>query len=107
MVIAILYLLNTILSYIGIDTVILSLLGGMSILPLIFLYLTSYVFKFCAYHRMFLHYIVVCDIINYIDYYYGIPLSDRSLFALNIIIAGVFLFVILYLKFKVCKHLKD
>lgn len=26
-------------------------------MPLLFLYLTSYLFHFCAYHRMFLHYI--------------------------------------------------
>ena len=29
---------------------------GTVIAPLVFLYLTSYVFKFCAFHRLFIHY---------------------------------------------------
>ena len=100
MIIAGLYLLNTILSYFYIDIPLLSVIGGMSILPLIFLYVSSYAFKFCEYHRMFLHYIVVCDSIAYIEYYSGGILSDRSYLLLHIIIAGLFLYIILYLKFK-------
>jgi len=102
--IAFLYLMNSILSYLGIDILLLSILGGMSILPLLFLYITSYAFKFCVYHRMFLHYILICDGANYIDYYCNIPLSDRSLFIAHLTLAGIFLFIIVYLKFKVCKH---
>lgn len=103
MVIAGLYLANSVLSYFGIDLLIFSILGGMSLLPLLFLYITSYCFRFCEYHRMFLHYIVLNDIINYIDYYYGIPVSDKSMFVFHIIMAGIFLFIILYLKFKICR----
>lgn len=97
MLFAIVHLLNTILSYFGIDLVLLSYIGSVSLLPLVFLYLSSYVFEFCEYHRMFLHYTVVTDIINIYDYYIGIPLSTRSLFCLHAIITGVFLFLILYL----------
>lgn len=100
MVIAGIYLVNTILSYFCIDLPILSTIGGMSLLPLLFLYISSYVFKFCEYHRMFLHYIVVNDIINYIDYYKGIPCSDRTYLFIHIIIAGIFMFLILIFKFK-------
>ena len=52
-------LANTTLFYFGIDATILTYMGGVSFLTLGFLYLSSYVFKFCAYHRMFLHYINV------------------------------------------------
>lgn len=100
MIIAGLYLLNTILSYFYIDIPILSLIGGMSILPLLFLYVSSYVFKFCEYHRMFLHYIVISDSIAYIEYYTGGILSDRNFLLLHIIIAGLFMYFILYLKFR-------
>ena len=62
---------NSILSYLDIDVVILNYIGGVSILPLIFLYLSSYVFKFCEYHRMFLHYLLITDIINVYDYHIG------------------------------------
>lgn len=41
---------NSILSYIDIKVVILNYIGGVSILPIIFLYFSSYVFKFCEYH---------------------------------------------------------
>lgn len=52
---------------------------------------------------MFLYYIGVVDIINYIDYYIGIPISDKWLLGIYLIVAGLFLFLILYLKFKVCR----
>ena len=98
MTMAVLYLLNTILFYFGIDLEILSYLGGVSFLTLGFLYLSSYVFKFCSYHRMFLHYIVVSNLICIYDTYVGISLSDGNLFILNMSVAGIFLFIILYLK---------
>lgn len=101
MIIAGIYLMNTILSYFCIDLVILSIIGGMSLLPLLFLYISSYVFKFCAYHRMFLHYIVVNDCINYLDYYMENGLCEaRTFLLLQIIVAGVFMYIILYLKFR-------
>ena len=64
MVLAFTALLNSILSYFNIDLYILSYMGGISIFTMVFLYLSSYVFKFCEYHRMFLHYVVVTWIIN-------------------------------------------
>ena len=55
MILAGIYLSNTILSYfLNIDLIVLSYIGGISLLPLIFLYLSSYVFRFCIYHRVFL-----------------------------------------------------
>lgn len=97
-------LLNTILSYFYIDVPLLSYLGGVSVLTIAFLYLSSYVFKFCAYHRMFIHYITLNWVLNIIDYYIGIPLDNKELFMMYMIITGIFLFIVLYLKFKVCKH---
>ena len=94
--IATLFLVRSILSCIDVDVTWLSYLCGMSLIPLLFMYLVSYAFKFCTYHRMFLHYIVVNDAINYIDYYIGIPLQYHELLRLHIIIAGVFLLLIIY-----------
>ena len=80
--------------------------GGMSILPLLFLYLASYAFEFCEYHRMFLHYVAVNNIIICFDYYVGLPISDVNLFMLHIIIVGLFLFLVLYFyrKERCCKR---
>ena len=100
MILALTALLNSILSYFGIDLYILSYIGGVSIFTMLFLYLSSYVFKFCEYHRMFLHYIVSTWIINIIDYYVGIPISDLEYLCLQMIIAGISLFIILYLDVR-------
>ena len=104
MVLAAFNLANTILSYYGIDIKLFTYMCGIGILPIIFLYISSYVFKFCSYHRMFLHYIVVNNVLCYIDYEYGIDISDRDYLSIHLIIAGIFLFTILYLKQKLCKY---
>lgn len=98
MLYAFLSLLNTILSYFDIDVPLLSYIGSVSLLTLLLMYLTSYAFRFCIYHRMFIHYTLVNWVLNIIDYYIGIPVSDRSLFILYISITGLFLFAILYVR---------
>lgn len=97
---AFIYFCNTLLSIFKIDIVVLSYIGGISLIPLIFMYVTSYAFKFCEYHRMFLHYIVVNNIISLYDYYYLIPLDVLWFTALHVSIFCIFLFVILYLYLK-------
>ena len=52
MVIALAYLVNTVSSYFGVDIPILASIAGMSLIPLIFMYISSYVFKFCEYHKI-------------------------------------------------------
>ncbi len=97
------YLLNTILSYFGIDFIFLSIIAGLSILPTIFILVSSYVFKFCIYYRLPVYYAIVSDIINYYDLYIGIPLSNRTLFVSNMILAGIFIFLMIFFKIKLCK----
>lgn len=103
---AFLALLNTILSYFDIDLVILTYLGGVSVGTLILLYHLSYIFHFCLYHRLFIHYITLTFILNIIDYHWGIPVSDKGLFMIYMVIAGLFLFVILYLHMRELKKRK-
>lgn len=88
---------NSILSYFDIEVTIINYIGGVSLLPLIFLYLFSYVFKFCAYHRMFLHYLLITDIINIYDYHIGIPLDNLEYLCLHMIITVISMFIVLYL----------
>ena len=106
MLLAVTTLLNQTLSFFNVDWEILGFVGGVSLLPMIFLYLASYCFRFCSYHRMFLHYVVACDVITLYDYYIGIPISAVSLFLMNLIIAGITLFVVLYLHQKHVKCIK-
>lgn len=93
------------LDFFGGDSSAFSFIGGVSLLPLLFLYLASYAFGFCEYHRMFLHYVVANNLLVYADYYIGLPFSDRGLFAIHIAVIGLFLFLVLYFyrREKCCK----
>lgn len=104
MVLAICYTLNTVFAYFDIDTPVLSTLAGVSVFTWIFLYLSSIVFRFCSYHRMFLYYIAIIDILNTIDYYFNIPLDTFYILMLHTIIACISLFIILYLYVKYHKQ---
>ena len=101
--IALCYLLNNILSYFNIDAVVLSYIGGMSILPILFILVSSFAFKFCIYHRLPIYYIIISDIINFYDLYIGIPISNKAFLVINMTIAGIFIFLIILFKFKLCK----
>ena len=94
-----LYLLNTVLSYFNMEYCVISYLAGVGAIPLIFIFMASYMFHFCSYHRMFLWYIVTNDVVCWTDYTFGLPVSDKGYLLLHFIIAGTFLFIILYLRF--------
>ena len=103
MLIALLFLINTILSFCYIDSPAISYIYHFLIIG--FIYAVSIDLKFCSYHRMFIHYIFIEEVLNIIDYEYGIPLDYIGLILLHSIVLGVCLFLILYLRFKVCvKH---
>lgn len=91
---------NTFLFYFDVDTEWMHYVGGTSILTLAFLYLASYVFKFCEYHRMFLHYVVVCNTINTIDYYYGLPVGDEQFVLLHLLLMFITMVIVLILFLK-------
>ena len=95
MVIALCYILNT-MFYIEP----LSNIAGVSLLTWIFLYLASVVFEFYSYHRMFLWYILIDDILNIVDYYWSIPISTDNLIRIHNILAGITLFIVLILYVK-------
>lgn len=96
MLLAFLAILNTLFGFLGIDCSIISMIGGVSFLPLVFLYLASFVFRFCIYHRMFLHYILLNNILEFVDYYVGIPMDTFNLFIVHVSLIGLFLFLVLY-----------
>lgn len=99
MTIAAIYFLNSTISFFHGNDIPLNYLGGMSLLPILYLYLASYVFKLCEYYRMYLHYTVVINAINIYDYYIGIPISNLNMYLLCVLITTITMFVIIYLKF--------
>jgi hypothetical protein len=73
---------------------------GTVIAPLLFLYLTSYVFKFCFYHRIFLHYYAFISILNVFDHYICIPLSTGVITFIHDSITILFLITVIFLYYK-------
>ena len=106
MLLALCDILNTVTCLLGLDIYIFSYIGGVSFLTLTFLYLVSYVFRFCIYHRMFLHYVLVNNIISTLEFTVGLPVSFLELCCIFSVNAGIFLFLILYFyrkeKLKLC-----
>lgn len=94
------YFLNTLLSYFNLDYEVFSYVAGVGLLPLVFLYISSYCFKFCNYHRMPLHYIVVNDVICWTDANFEIPTSDLEYLCVHMIAAFLCLMVGVYLKLR-------
>jgi hypothetical protein len=63
---------------------------------ILFLYISSYVFRFCSYHRLPLHYFLIVNILNIIDTYIGIPIDNFRLFQMYLIISGLFIVIYIY-----------
>lgn len=99
-IIAAIVLLNAILAHFDVYVDELNYIAGTSFLTLIPMYISSIVYKFYKYHRMFIHYILTHKIVATIDMYIGIPLEDGMLLLLYLIIAGIFAFLALYLHQK-------
>ena len=100
-ILAVFYFIGTVLSVNeDLEISFISYISSVSLIPLLFMYLSSYVFQFCEYHRMFLHYIAFNMVINAIDWYIGIPIDDKLFIQIYLIITGICLFVILYLYLK-------
>ena len=104
MLVAGVYLLNTFLSYFDIDWPILSYVA--QFILWLFVMMASYRLHFCEYHRMFLWYILANNILCYVDSRWPLPISNWNYFVLHIIIAGLFLFLVLYFHQK-CRKKKS
>lgn len=100
MLLAIFNCLNAYLSMFGIEVPLLSYLGGISFIGWLFIYLTAVVFKFCIYHRLFLYYVLINNILSIYEFHIGIPVDDAGLIRLYSIFTAVFLFLILYFHRK-------
>ena len=93
---AIFYLLNTTLSYFYIDIPLISYIAGVSLLPLLFLYISSFVFRFCIYHRLPLYYIFINWIITVLDYYLDFTRYYETTILVDFITAGITILLIVY-----------
>lgn len=96
--------ISNILAYFDIYLDITLFIGGSSILTTIPMYISSCVYKFCIYHKMAIHYIVVNKIVAFVDNYFIIPVDDFNLLLLNLIIGGIFVSCAIYCHQKVWRE---
>lgn len=89
---ALLYIIYTILQFMGIDSFIISCITDVSIFTWIYLYLNSIIYKYCYVHRLPLYYIAINELITCIDYYINIPINDFSLLVLHLILIGILMY---------------
>lgn len=104
MLLAICAVTVNIFAYFDISVWIFSILGGVSIIPLIFIFISSYAFKFCKYHRIPLYYVVINIILSVIDTSIGIPLDDLQYLYLTLIFFGLIMCWFIISKYKICKN---
>ena len=81
---------------------------GMFLAPMIFMLISSYVFKFCEYHRLFIYYIIVDELLRQIDWYFRLPISNESMYKIHVWLTAVFViaFIILFIYKKYKSNLK-
>lgn len=98
--IALIYFINIVLNLLGISLNSLSYIAGMSFIPLLFMYISSYVFQFCKYHRLPLHYILITNLISIVGYEFEIAVDVWLYIVIHAILFGLTIAIVLYLYLK-------
>lgn len=99
-ILSIAYFVNTTLSIYNIDVPVLSYLTGLSFIPWIFIVISSFVFKFCTWHRVPLYYILANDLLNIIDSIWEIPVENRAYLGIHIVLFFICFITIFALRKK-------
>lgn len=105
MIMAFSYLIMFVLANTIEDYVVFPHIIGTVIAPLTFIYLASYVFKFCTFHRIFIHYYAFIELLNVTDYYIRIPISDEAITLLHDSVTVIFLISVVTIY--IYKYKKD
>ena len=73
--------------------------------PLAFIYITSYVFRFCAFHRIFIHYYTFISVLNVSDHYLEPYFNDNVVTLIHEL--GTLIFAITAVIMYIYKYKKD
>lgn len=92
--------LDNVLVQFEINGYILNYLGGTSVFTIIFMLVASHTFKYCVVHRIPIYYICVDTLVKTIDMYVHIPISDKQVFCLYMLIFGIFILIYSYYHVK-------
>lgn len=96
MVIAFMYVTDTVLYCLNVSMAVPSFFIGTSLLPLLFILLSSFVFQFCIWHRIFIYYIMIINLLNYASLFPCFQFDDTVAVAIQLFLAGVSLFLIFF-----------
>lgn len=91
--IAIDYLAASVLSCFGITFGFILPIYRLSLLSFICLFACSKLLKFCIWHRLPLYYSIVIDLLNIIDFYITIPIANKQMLLIYLLIAGLFIII--------------
>ena len=100
MTISVCHIISLIFNYFGIKLIFLAALGGTSILFIGILYLISYIFNFCYLYRISLYYSTTMVILYVIRSFGFLPIDLEILYRVYAIIAGFFISLFVYYKYK-------
>lgn len=73
--------------------------------PLAFIYITSYVFRFCAFHRIFIHYYAFINVLNVTHHYFANKLNYDLVTFLHE--TGTIIFLVSAVIMYIHKYKKD
>ena len=94
--------LSTLFQYYYIQEIVTTELRFVGLIPILFLILTSRLFNYCEYHRVFLYYVAINEIANLVNYYTEPNITDDMFIRLHVILFAltIILTTILYLYAK-------
>lgn len=101
-IIALFYVIYDILGLLGIDAIILGHLIHVSLLPWLFMYFLSFVFKYCYVHRLPLYYILLTDTLTITDYLLDFSIEESITTLLHLFLIAVIIFGYTF-YYKNCK----
>lgn len=99
-VLSLMNIISTILNYFGLSTVILSCVGGSSILFLILLWLISFVFQYCYLYKIPLGFVSSLTAFNLLKFLKVISVNTLGSYRIYAIILGMFILLFVTYRYK-------
>ena len=90
------YVIEMISIFLGFGTQVLVNFIGMIVAPILFMYLASYVFKFCEYHRIFIHYVLILEILTTVKWYYPVIVTSQLVLNVSFFLSGLLMLCVVF-----------
>ena len=98
------YLASNITNYFGLGLQVFIHFSGMVVAPILFMYIASSVFHFCAYHRLFIHYVLITEMLTTLKWYFPFILTSQVIINSNIILTSILIIcTVIYHSMKLYK----